>query len=80
LRAGGTTPACLNAANEVAVEAFLVERLPFLGIPAVVERVLEAHQPMPDDELGTIRMADCWARERALEAVASSANAAVSVG
>jgi 1-deoxy-D-xylulose-5-phosphate reductoisomerase len=80
LRAGGTTPACLNAANEVAVGAFLVERLPFLGIPAVVERVLEAHQPMPDDELGTIRMADCWARERALEAVALSANAAVSVG
>ncbi len=80
LRAGGTTPACLNAANEVAVGAFLVERLPFLGIPAVVERVLEAHQPMPDDELGIIRMADRWARERALEAVASSANAAVSVG
>ena len=80
LRAGGTTPACLNAANEVAVGAFLVERLPFLGIPAVVERVLEAHQPMPDDELGIIRMADRWARERALEAVALSANAAVSVG
>ncbi len=80
LRAGGTTPACLNAADEVAVGAFLVGRLPFVGIPAVIERVLEAHQPMPDDELGTIRMADCWARERALEAVASSANAAVSVG
>ena len=39
--AGGTAPCVLNAANEVAVHAFLGERLPFLGIPAVIERTLE---------------------------------------
>jgi 1-deoxy-D-xylulose-5-phosphate reductoisomerase len=40
LRAGGDAPAILNAANEVAVEAFLAGTLPFLGIAEVVERVL----------------------------------------
>jgi 1-deoxy-D-xylulose-5-phosphate reductoisomerase len=39
--AGGTAPCVLNAANEVAVHAFLVRRLSFTGIPAVIERVLE---------------------------------------
>ena len=39
--AGGTAPCALNAANEVAVHAFLNGRLPFLGIPAVIEGVLE---------------------------------------
>jgi 1-deoxy-D-xylulose-5-phosphate reductoisomerase len=39
--AGGTAPCVLNAANEVAVHAFLSERLPFLGIPEVVERTLD---------------------------------------
>jgi 1-deoxy-D-xylulose-5-phosphate reductoisomerase len=39
--AGGTAPCVLNAANEVAVHAFLAGRLPFLGIPEVIERALE---------------------------------------
>jgi 1-deoxy-D-xylulose-5-phosphate reductoisomerase len=41
-RAGGTSPCVLNAANEVAVEAFLAGELPFTGIPEVVERTLGA--------------------------------------
>ena len=40
LRRGGTAPAILNAANEIAVEAFLAERLPFTGIPEIIENVL----------------------------------------
>ena len=39
--AGGTTPCVLNAANEVAVHAFLAGRLPFMGIAAVIEQTLE---------------------------------------
>ena len=73
-------PACLNAANEVAVRAFLARCLPFMGIPAVVEAVMEMHEPMPDDELGAIRDADAWARERAREAVRAHADSALSVG
>ena len=48
--AGGTAPCALNAANEVAVHAFLNGRLKFTGIPAVIEGVLE--------ELGTHRVHD----------------------
>ena len=40
--AGGTAPCVLNAADEVAVEAFLAGRIPFTGIPEVIERTLEA--------------------------------------
>jgi 1-deoxy-D-xylulose-5-phosphate reductoisomerase len=40
LRAGGTTPALLNAANEIAVEAFLERRIAFLDIPRLIETVL----------------------------------------
>ncbi|NQV02062.1 MAG: 1-deoxy-D-xylulose-5-phosphate reductoisomerase [Bacteroidia bacterium] len=42
LKAGGNAPCILNAANEVAVQAFLEKRLPFLGIPAVIEKCLES--------------------------------------
>ena len=43
LRAGGTLPVVLNAANEVAVEAFLDGKLGFTAIPAVIERTMNAH-------------------------------------
>jgi 1-deoxy-D-xylulose-5-phosphate reductoisomerase len=43
LRAAGTAPAVLNAANEVAVAAFLSDKLPFMRIPALLERVVEEH-------------------------------------
>jgi 1-deoxy-D-xylulose-5-phosphate reductoisomerase len=60
--AGGTTPAVLNAANEVAVEAFLAGRLDFLGIPDLVEAVLERHEQRPATALSRVLEADRWAR------------------
>jgi 1-deoxy-D-xylulose-5-phosphate reductoisomerase len=65
LRAGGAAPAILNAANEVAVEAFLARRVPFTGIAATAERVLEAESFGPGLDLEEIREADRRARERA---------------
>src|SRR6266849_112400 len=63
-RLGDTYPAVLNAANEVAVGAFLDGRLGYLGIPDIVEQVLEAHEPSPPSFEGVLE-GDAWARERA---------------
>ncbi|MGF1648734.1 MAG: 1-deoxy-D-xylulose-5-phosphate reductoisomerase [Kineosporiaceae bacterium] len=67
-RAGGVMPAVFNAANEVAVEAFLGGRLRFPDIVAVVERVVtaaaDAQLPAPDG-VDDVLAADAWARERA---------------
>ena len=65
MRAGGTAPAILNAANEVAVAAFLAERLPFPAIAGVVESTLAALAPNPADELEVILADDRRARETA---------------
>jgi 1-deoxy-D-xylulose-5-phosphate reductoisomerase len=65
LRAGQTVPAALNAANEVAVAAFLDGRLGFPGIARVIERTLEAHEPRPATTLEVVRAADRWARKYA---------------
>ncbi len=64
-RSGGTVPACLNAANEVAVEYFLKGRLKFPGIPAVIEAVLQNHRPVCSPDLAEIISADSWARRSA---------------
>jgi len=64
-RAGGTMPAVLNAANEVAVESFLAGSLSFRNIPSVVESVMEKHEPVSRPELAEIIAADNWARELA---------------
>lgn len=69
-RRGDTYPAVLNAANEVAVGAFIEERLPFLGISEVVERVLEEHVAV-DPTLDGVLETDGWARRRAADAVTS---------
>ncbi len=63
--AGGTAPAVLNAANEVAVEAFLAGRLTFAGIWHTVESVLSAHAPLSEPSLEAIFDADAWARRAA---------------
>lgn len=70
-RAGGTYPAVLNAADEVAVEAFLKGRLAFLGIPQVIERVLERHDAEPADHLEAVLSADRWARTQAEKEIAA---------
>ncbi len=72
-RAGGTMPAVLNAANEVAVEAFLGGRLEFTGITRVVAQVLDAHEPGDDSELEQVLAADRWARREARNAIAGVA-------
>ncbi len=62
---GGTMPAVLNAANEVAVAAFLAGRLPFLGIPRVVADTMAAHQAEPLASLEQVLSVNDWARGRA---------------
>ena len=59
---GGTLPAVLNAANEVAVEAFLQGRLGFTGITRHVEQVMQAHDSVNSPDLKRILEADRWAR------------------
>jgi 1-deoxy-D-xylulose-5-phosphate reductoisomerase len=61
-RTGGTAPAAFNAANEVAVAAFLAGRLAFGRISEVIERTLEAHQSRPVDSLAAVQAADRSAR------------------
>ena len=65
LRAGGTAPAVLNAANEVAVAAFLDKRLPFLAIPRVIEDVLAALPVAIVNTLDDVLAADAAARATA---------------
>lgn len=71
--AGGTAPAVLNAANEVAVEAFLQRRLSFLEIPEVIERVLARHRTLPANSLDDVLGADDWARREAQAALTAAA-------
>ena len=72
-RAGGTAPCVLNAANEVAVHAFLDGRLSFLGIPEVIERTLDELGSEPVRAFESLYDADRTARARAAEAVAGPA-------
>ena len=62
LDAGGTMPAVLNAANEVAVERFLAEDIGYGDIPALVAAVMAAHTPVAATDLETLLDADRWAR------------------
>lgn len=64
-RAGGTMPAVLNAANEVAVQKFLEGRVMFSGIWHLVERVMGKHSVMTKPGLSDILEADGWARKTA---------------
>ena len=64
-RMGGTGAAAFNAANEVAVEAFLGGRLRFRAIAETIDAVLQAHDVQPANGLDDVLAADRWARERA---------------
>src|SRR5579862_548209 len=59
-QAGGTMPAVMNGANEVAVGLFLEGKLGFLGIPEAIERAMMAHTVKEDPSLDQILMADAW--------------------
>jgi 1-deoxy-D-xylulose-5-phosphate reductoisomerase len=67
--AGGTAPCVLNASDEVAVAAFLAERIPFTAIPAVIERVLEEMPAQSVSHFDDLFAADAEARERSQEQV-----------
>ena len=68
-RAGGTAPAVFNAANEVAVEAFLRGGIPFGRISETIEKTLDAHAPATATSVEAVRRADQWAREKARKSV-----------
>jgi 1-deoxy-D-xylulose-5-phosphate reductoisomerase len=74
--AGGSAPCVYNAANEVAVEAFLDDRLAFLGIAEVVERALAEGDTSPAGDLDALCDADAEARVRARAAIEQLAGAA----
>ena len=76
LDAGGAAPAVLNAANEVAVSAFLQQRAAFLSIPAVIEDTLAEMHDLPADDLPALLDADARARRVAASRVAARAAAA----
>ena len=69
--AGGTAPCVLNAADEVAVGAFLAGEIPFMAIPRVVARTLEEMPAAPPTHFDDLIATDSEARRRAAEAVAS---------
>jgi 1-deoxy-D-xylulose-5-phosphate reductoisomerase len=71
--AGGTAPCVLNAANEIAVHAFLSGRLSFNGIPNVIEHALDTLGAAPVKSFESLYEADREAREAAEEAVAARA-------
>ena len=73
LGAGGTAAAMLNAANEVAVEAFLAGRLPFTGIAGVIAHVLDTLAARPAEDLAAILAADAQARRLAHDRILARA-------
>jgi 1-deoxy-D-xylulose-5-phosphate reductoisomerase len=75
LRAGGTAPAILNAANEVAVAAFLDRRLSFLGIPRLIEATLAALPAGPEGSLADVLTADAEARRIASSLISEAVSA-----
>lgn len=60
--AGGTAPAVMNAADEVAVDAFMQRKIRFIDLPVVIEKVLNVHQIISNPALEDILQADGWAR------------------
>ena len=75
MEAGGTAPAVLNAANEVAVSSFLQGRIGFLSIPALVDHALSTLPCARADTLETLLAADAQARRITEDAIARLPNA-----
>jgi len=66
---GKTMPAVLNAANEIAVQAFLEELIPYKDIAELIRMVMQNHNPSPLQELQDVLIADRWAREETTKLV-----------
>jgi 1-deoxy-D-xylulose-5-phosphate reductoisomerase len=60
-------PSVLNAANEVAVHAFLKGSIRFSEIPVIIKKTMDNHSVMPDTDLEGVLEADRWARKKAEE-------------
>jgi 1-deoxy-D-xylulose-5-phosphate reductoisomerase len=69
IRQGGTMPAVLNAANELAVEAFLQGKIAFLDIPRIIAKVVAMHSNTKASSLEPILAADTWARQAAQDVI-----------
>ena len=65
LRTGGTMPAAMNAANEIAVEAFLQNGIRFTDISGIIRTTMDAHIPQEVESVEVALEADRWAREKA---------------
>lgn len=72
LEKGGTTPAVLNASNEIAVQAFLDEKIRLSEIAAINEKLVTEHHPTEVDSLEAVLDADAWAREEAKTTITQS--------
>ncbi|MCG8620296.1 MAG: 1-deoxy-D-xylulose-5-phosphate reductoisomerase, partial [Desulfobacterales bacterium] len=73
-RKKGTLPAVMNAANEIAVAAFLSERIRFLDIFTMISEVMGRHTRIDNPDLSGIIEADCWARETAESLISRISN------
>lgn len=80
LRAGGTLPAAMNAANEEAVRAFIDERISLTDIPRVIEAVMDGHLTQPLDSLDIVLNTDRLARLSAISEIEKLANIAACQG
>ncbi|OGR25932.1 MAG: 1-deoxy-D-xylulose-5-phosphate reductoisomerase [Desulfuromonadaceae bacterium GWB2_53_15] len=67
IKAGESMPAVMNAANEIAVEAFLEGRIRFLQIPEIIERTMDAHQAHDLKTIEEVLLSDRWGRDKARE-------------
>ncbi|MBP9865723.1 MAG: 1-deoxy-D-xylulose-5-phosphate reductoisomerase [Candidatus Omnitrophica bacterium] len=68
-RAGGTMPAVLNAANEIAVSSFLGHEIRFTDIPRVIEKTMSKHRTVKNPGLDAVLDADQWARECSVDVI-----------
>ena len=66
-KVGGSMPAVMNGANEIAVEAFLQNMIAFLQIPLLIEKTMDAHETFQLQGIESIMEADIWAREKGRE-------------
>ncbi len=69
IKIGGTMPAALNGANEIAVEAFLKGKIRFGNIPEIISKVINQHKVIKNPSLEDILKTDIWAREKAMEVI-----------
>jgi len=71
---GGSMPAVLNGANEIAVDSFLQGKMGFLDIPKLIEKSMAAHRSYPIESIEMVMEADSWARKTALELLKKGIN------